>query len=59
VTAYAQPGMSWQEVASRLTGMQPEKLKLDTPAKSGRGPLELKVEHADDKPTVYLGKCGK
>jgi hypothetical protein len=57
VTAYAAPGLSWQEVTSRLTGTPPEKLKLDTPVKSGRGLLRLTVEHAADKPTIRLGNC--
>jgi hypothetical protein len=59
VTAYAAPGVSWQEVTARLTGTPPEKLKLDAPVKSGRGELALKVEHATDKPTVHLGQCGQ
>jgi hypothetical protein len=58
VTAYAAPGLSWQEVTARLTGTAPEKLKLDAPVKSGRGELQLKVEHATDKPTIHLGNCG-
>lgn len=58
VTAYAAPGLSWQEVTARLTGTPPEKLKLDAPVKSGRGELQLKVEHVDDKPTIHLGNCG-
>lgn len=59
VTAYAAPGLSWQELTARLTGMAPEKLKLDAPVKSGRGELQLKVEHPTDKPTVRLGSCGQ
>jgi hypothetical protein len=59
VTAYAAPGVSWQEVTARLTGAAPEKLKLDAPVKSGRGELALKVAHATDKPTVHLGQCGQ
>jgi hypothetical protein len=59
VTAYAAPGMSWQEVTARLTGTGPEKLKLDAPVKSDRGELALRVEHESDKPTVHLGQCGQ
>ncbi|HVY29158.1 MAG TPA: hypothetical protein VHB79_21515 [Polyangiaceae bacterium] len=59
VTAYAAPGMSWQELVSRLTGTPPEHMKLDAPVKSGRGELALAVEHATDKPTVRLGRCGQ
>jgi hypothetical protein len=59
VTAYAAPGLSWQELTARLTGAAPEKLKLGAPVKSGRGELELLVEHATDKPTVHLGNCGQ
>jgi len=57
VTAYAAPGMSWQELAARLTGTPPEHMKLDAPVKSGRGELALKVEHETDKPTLHLGQC--
>lgn len=59
VTAYAAPGMSWQEVTARLTGAAPEKLKLAGPVRSGARELALRVEHADDKPTVRLGACGQ
>jgi hypothetical protein len=59
VTAYAEPGMSWQEVTARLTGMPPERLKLDAPVRSGRGELALEVEHPNDKPTVRIGNCRK
>jgi hypothetical protein len=57
VTAYAAPGMSWQEVTARLTGVAPEKLKLNVPVRSSRGELALAVEHATDKPTIHLGNC--
>jgi len=56
VTAYAMPGMSWQELIARLTGVPPEKLKLDAPVRSSRE-LLVRVEHPDDKPTVRLGQC--
>ncbi|RYZ04562.1 MAG: hypothetical protein EOO73_23285 [Myxococcales bacterium] len=59
ITAYAAPGMSWQEVTARLTGTPPEKLKLNAPVRSGRGELALRVEHAEDKPTIHLGQCGQ
>jgi hypothetical protein len=58
VTAYCPTGMSWQEVTARLTGTPPEKLKLDQPVKSVRGELAVKVEHAEDQPTIHLGQCG-
>jgi len=57
VTAFAAPGMSWQEVTSRLTGIPPEKLQLDTKVRGAYGELALKVEHETDKPTVRLGSC--
>jgi len=59
ITAYAPSGISWQEIVSRLTGMAPEKLKLDQPVRSGRGALTLKVEHETDQPTIHLGDCGQ
>jgi len=59
VTAYSAPGLSWQEVTSRLTGVPPDKLKLDAPVKSGHGELRLLVEHEADQPTIHLGNCGQ
>lgn len=59
ITAYAAPGVSWQEVTARLTGAAPEKLKLHGKVRSGRGELSLRVEHAEDKPTIHLGQCGQ
>jgi hypothetical protein len=57
VLAYAAPGLSWQEVTSRLTGVSPERLKLNQPVKSGARELRLAVEHENDKPTIRLGEC--
>lgn len=59
ITAYAAPGLSWQEVTSRLTGTPPEKLKLNDRVRTGRGELALQVEHVTDKPTIHLGSCGQ
>jgi hypothetical protein len=57
VTAFAAPGLSWQEVTSRLTGVPPERLKLDATVKVGARELQLEVEHVTDKPTIRLGDC--
>jgi hypothetical protein len=57
VVAYAAPGLSWQEVTSRLTGVSPERLKPGAAIKSGARELALKVEHETDKPTIRLGNC--
>jgi hypothetical protein len=57
VTAYAAPGLSWQEVTSRLTGISPDRLELDRTVKVGNRELGLKVEHPTDKPTIRLGTC--
>lgn len=55
VTAYAVSGVSWQEVTARLSGAQPEKLKLGEPVKTPKGELlELTVEHPTDQPKVTL-----
>ncbi len=55
VTAYAVTGVSWQEVAARLSGAQPEKHKLAHPVKTAKGELlELSVEHPTDQPKVTL-----
>jgi hypothetical protein len=59
ITAYAAPGMSWQEVTARLTGTPPEKLKLNGSVRSERRDLALRVEHPEDKPTIHLGPCGQ
>src|SRR5689334_3256962 len=58
VTVNVAPRVSWQEITSRLTGVAPEKLKLDTPVKTSRGELALRVEHPEDSPKIRLGQCG-
>ena len=57
VTAYAPPGISWQELTAKLTGVAPEKLSLDAPVRTERGELQLRVEHPNDQPKVHLGAC--
>jgi len=56
VTAYAPSGTSWQELVARLTGADPEHLKMNAAVKSTRE-LSLVVEHPTDQPTVRLGDC--
>jgi hypothetical protein len=56
VVGYSPSGTSWQEVVARLTGADPQRLKLNAPVKSTRE-LALAVEHPTDQPTVRLGNC--
>jgi len=57
VTIYPAPGISWQELVSRLTGVGPEKLEPGKPIKSSRGPLALKVENSENKVVARVGTC--
>jgi len=56
VTAYTPSGTSWQEAVARLTGADPDRLKMNGAVKSARE-LSLVVEHPTDQPTVRLGDC--
>jgi hypothetical protein len=58
ITAYTPSGTSWQEAVARLTGADPERLKLNAPVKSSRE-LPLVVDHPTDQPTVRLGNCAQ
>jgi hypothetical protein len=58
VNASAVPGMSWQGLASRLTGIARERLKPGTPVKSAHGQLALEVEQPPNgRHAVHLGRC--
>jgi hypothetical protein len=58
VSIYPAPGISWEELVSRLTGVGPEKLKAGEPIKAARGPLPLKVETSENKVVARVGACG-
>lgn len=53
----AKPGVPWQEIVTRATGVHPQKLKLEKPVITKRGPLDLLVEGSSEQYTVKLGKC--
>jgi hypothetical protein len=57
VNVYPAPGISWEELVSRLTGVGPEKLKAGQPIKGPRGPLPLKVESSENKVVASVGSC--
>ncbi len=57
VAIYPAPGISWEELVSRLTGVGPEKLKAGQPIKGARGPLPLKVENTENKVVARVGNC--
>jgi hypothetical protein len=57
VSIFPAPGISWEELVSKLTGVGPEKLKAGEPIKSARGPLPLKVENTENKVVARVGSC--
>jgi hypothetical protein len=58
LTVYPPPGQSWQEAASRVTGVRPDKLDKEKPVLAARGSLALRVEESEAKLVVHLGDCG-
>lgn len=57
VSIYPAPGVSWQELVSKLTGVAPDKLAPGKPLKSARGPLPLSVQESQDKVVARVGDC--
>jgi hypothetical protein len=58
VTLYPPPDRSWQEVAARLTGVAPARLKPNQPIRRPGGPLALALEESPQKVVARLGSCG-
>jgi hypothetical protein len=54
---YPAPGVSWQELTSRMTGTPPEKLKSGTSVATALGALPLSVEDSDKKTLARIGEC--
>ncbi|HVJ22064.1 MAG TPA: hypothetical protein VM686_41950 [Polyangiaceae bacterium] len=57
VSIFPAPGISWEELVSKLTGVGPEKLKAGQPIKTASGPLGLKVENTENKVVARVGNC--
>ena len=57
VTIVGQPGIAWQELVARATGVQPRVMKLDRPIPAPGGPLPLLVEGNPEQFVVKLGSC--
>lgn len=53
----APPGMPWQEMTARLTGVHPKKLERTKPVPTKKGPVPLKVEGSESQFTIKLGQC--
>jgi hypothetical protein len=57
VTITGEPGLAWQELVARATGVQPRTMKLGQPVTTSRGPLALLVEGGGEQFVVKLGSC--
>jgi hypothetical protein len=58
VTVVGLPGIAWQELVARATGVQPRRMKLGKPiSTSSRGQLPLLIEGDDQQFTVKIGAC--
>ncbi len=52
------PGTPWQEIAARLTGVHPDRLKVNEPVRVGARSLPLQVSGDSAQWSVKLGECG-
>lgn len=52
------PGVPWQEVVARATGVHPARLEANQPVRVGSRSLALAVEERDRQAHVRLGECG-
>lgn len=57
VAITGQPGIAWQELVARATGIQPRVMKFGQPLPSKNGPLPIIVEGTDEQFVVKLGTC--
>jgi hypothetical protein len=54
---YPAPGVSWQELTSRMTGAAPERLKPGASVATALGALPLSVEESEKKTLARIGEC--
>ncbi len=57
LTIVGQPGIAWQELVARATGVQPRVMKLKKPIPARNGPIDLLVEGNAEQFVVKLGRC--
>ncbi len=57
LTIYPVPGIGWEEITARVSGMPAEKIKPGKPVPAVRGELDVKVESAENKLVVRIGQC--
>jgi len=57
VSITGEPGIAWQELVARATGVQPRPMKLGRPITTSRGPMQLLVEGGGEQFVVKLGSC--
>ncbi len=58
LVVFSTPGIAWQETASRLTGVRPQRIKEGEPIKTAGGKKPLKVEDGGIQAIVKIGDCG-
>jgi len=57
VSITGEPGIAWQELVARASGVQPRVMKLGKPLTTARGPVPLLVEGGGEQFVVKLGTC--
>lgn len=57
VTLYPPPDQSWQEAASRLTGVAPARLKPNQPIPRAEGSLPFSLDESAQKVIARIGDC--
>jgi hypothetical protein len=56
-TLVAPPGIAWQEVVARATGVPPQRLSEGKPVVVGSRTLPVRLEGAGPDKTVLIGEC--
>ncbi len=57
LTIFPIPGIGWEEITARVTGIAADKLKPGKPVHAVRGDLDVKVDSAENKLVVRIGQC--
>jgi hypothetical protein len=57
ITLFAPPGIGWQEMVSKATGVSPMSLKAGAPVNTGRKKLALGLIEDPTQAIIRLGEC--
>lgn len=58
LVVFSEPGIAWEETASRLSGVPPRRLVRDAPLETKSGKKPMAIEEQEIQAVLKIGECG-